>query len=141
MSEYARAVERNLEGLTAVSTGLCPTCDECRDAFDEYRPELDDWTIATEFWAVPAIDSPHFRMRFPSESLALDAARTAFHEAWSCGQVTETACFSYSGCDICGSSLGGDMVPWHAITPDGRLLHFDNACVDCVMYIAYGEEP
>jgi hypothetical protein len=31
MSRYTKAVERNLEGLEAVSVGPCPGCEECAD--------------------------------------------------------------------------------------------------------------
>jgi len=65
----------------------------------------------------------------------------AFRDAWESGAVHDEASFSWSGCDICGSSLGGDMEPWHAIDANGELCHFAHACVDCILYLANGDEP
>lgn len=53
----------------------------------------------------------------------------------------EESHFSWSGCQICGMHKGGDMHPWHAIDADGEVMHFSRACVDCVMFLANGEEP
>ena len=39
MSKYAKAVEHNLEGLTFVSTGACPGCEDCGL---EDVPDMDD---------------------------------------------------------------------------------------------------
>ena len=47
--------------------------------------------------------------------------------------------FSWSACEGCGSTLGGDRYPAHALA-DGRLVHLD-MCADCLFYIANGEEP
>jgi hypothetical protein len=85
MSAYTEAVERNLKGLEAVSTGNCPGCNECSDANGD----------------------PYF---------------------------------SWSPCEICGSRLGGDRESWHALM-DNKLIHCENACVDCVVYLANGDEP
>jgi hypothetical protein len=90
MSKYTRAVERNLSGLHAVSTGACPGCAECADV----DPDVGD-----------------------------------------------EGGFSWSGCGICGSSLGGTLYRWHALTPDNELLHFDDCCQDCVFFLANGDEP
>lgn len=58
--------------------------------------------------------------------------------------------FSYSGCDGCGSSLGGSRYAAHGfIIPEGEdpndrelwsLVHLD-ICTDCLQYLANGEEP
>jgi hypothetical protein len=63
-----------------------------------------------------------------------------FEVAWSSGEVYSEPGFSWSPCGICGSGLGGDREPWHAIN-EGEILHFDDACVDCVLYLAYGDLP
>ena len=45
-------------------------------------------------------------------------------------------------CDCCDSTLAGDMHPAHGLidgNPD-ELIHL-KACVDCVQFIANGEEP
>lgn len=49
--------------------------------------------------------------------------------------------FSWSACETCGSSLGGDREAGHAFTKDdGELVHL-SMCTDCVMYSANGDEP
>lgn len=55
--------------------------------------------------------------------------------------------FSWSTCECCGSRLGGDRHPAHGLIPnaDGSLkgaalVHFD-ICVDCLLYLANGDEP
>jgi hypothetical protein len=57
------------------------------------------------------------------------------------GSVCAEAHFSWTSCGICGSQLGGDREAWHGIDSDGNLMHFDDACTDCVVYLANGEEP
>lgn len=49
--------------------------------------------------------------------------------------------FSWSGCGICGSSLGGTRYIWHWVDEDGEMIHGDDACQDCLLYLANGEEP
>ena len=63
-------------------------------------------------------------------------------------ELIDEGSFSWSGCGICGSSLGGDRYVWHWLEPhreEGRteaeLHHEDDACADCVMYLANGDEP
>jgi hypothetical protein len=48
--------------------------------------------------------------------------------------------FSWGWCDACGSSYGGDRYPAHALDNTGEMYHLD-VCVDCVQYIANGDEP
>jgi len=55
--------------------------------------------------------------------------------------------FSWSSCDACGSTFGGDRYPAHGYIanrqtddPMDGLCHF-NICVDCLMYLANGDEP
>ncbi|MFW6083743.1 MAG: hypothetical protein ACODAA_00845 [Gemmatimonadota bacterium] len=48
--------------------------------------------------------------------------------------------FSWSSCDSCGSTLGGDRYPAHGIDDEGRVYHLD-ICTDCVMFHANGDEP
>lgn len=118
-SAYVQAVTRGLEGLQAVSTGVCPGCSTCAHEHD-YSDDNDD----------------------PDRTLA------AFDEAWRSGKVDSEASFSWSPCDICGSSLGGDREIWHAIMGQpgedlkGRSIeHLNSCCTDCVMFLANGDEP
>ena len=57
-----------------------------------------------------------------------------------CEGETEEGSFSWHSCDICGSSLGGDRFPAHAVDANGDIEHFD-ICTDCLLYLANGEEP
>lgn len=111
MSKYTEAVENNLAGLEAVSTGPCPGCEEC------------------------------------ASNRGYCCAHS-FAAAYEAGEVEPEPSFSWSSCDICGSHLGGDREEWHAIVPNkdgtlkgGEIFHGNNACVDCVVYLANGEEP
>ena len=149
MSEYTDSVESGIEGLAAVSTGTCPGCDQCREEHGLYGVEEDD-----EGWFEP--DRPGLVVYHQSEEDALKAARERFEDDWSSGHVTSRGwgaadsepSFSHGSCGICGSHLGGDREVWHAIIPDengsviGReILHSDDACIDCVVYLANGDEP
>ena len=103
---YVENVEHNLNGLTAVSTGVCPGCEECRSTY------------------------------------APDMSMEEFDNAYSSGSVYGEASFSWGSCGICGSTLGGDREVWHGLDDlTGTLYHFDDACVDCVMYLANGDIP
>lgn len=117
MSTYVERVTKNLEGLDAVSTGPCPGCEECADHFgftDEYNDDGD--TIKT--------------------------AVVCFDEAYERGEVESEGSFSWSGCGICDSTLGGNLEVWHGVSKEtGGVLHFDDACVDCVVYLANGDVP
>lgn len=48
--------------------------------------------------------------------------------------------FSWSACDCCGSSLGGTRYAAHGLDSEGNIVHLD-VCVDCLQFIANGEEP
>lgn len=55
--------------------------------------------------------------------------------------------FSWTPCEICGSSLGGNREYWHAVIPatrqkgcvheNGAMVH-GQCCEDCVCYLNYG---
>ena len=104
MSKYTDSVERNLKGMDAVSTGVCPGCAECQDDFG-----------------------------FESQE--------DFEAAWSSGEVFSEPGFSWASCGICGSRLGGDREVWHWADGNGEIIHETDACVDCVVYLANGDEP
>ena len=69
------------------------------------------------------------------EAVSVGAAK----DCGECFACEPEAVFSWSSCDGCGSSLGGDRYPGHGLI-DGTLYHFE-FCVDCVQYIANGDEP
>lgn len=111
LTDYALAVESGLEGLHAVSTGTCPGCADCAEAH--------------------GFD-------------ASDADSMAEYEAARDYGTLDEASFSWSPCGICGCRLGGDRYFWHAIRvgdESREILHFDDACTDCVYYLANGDEP
>lgn len=55
--------------------------------------------------------------------------------------------FSWSPCGVCGTKLGGDRCTWHWISggiehgKGDEIVHEDDACTDCVFYLANGDEP
>lgn len=64
-------------------------------------------------------------------------------------QTLDEGSFSSFPCDSCGSKLGGDRFNAHAIHHEAfgpsakqpeAIYHID-ICVDCLMYVANGEEP
>jgi hypothetical protein len=57
------------------------------------------------------------------------------------GELIDEGSFSMSRCGICGTSMGGNRFAWHWINPDGEIVHENDACTDCVMFMANGEEP
>lgn len=48
--------------------------------------------------------------------------------------------FSWSACESCGSSLGGNRYPAHYLDDNGEISHM-HVCTDCLMYHANGDEP
>jgi hypothetical protein len=61
-------------------------------------------------------------------------------EEWS--DLAGGPSFSWSRCQSCGSTFGGDRHAGHATDPalGGLLLHLE-MCSDCVVWHANGEEP
>lgn len=58
------------------------------------------------------------------------------------GTVFSEGFFSWRGCDICGSRLGGTFEPWHYVSKaDGKIRHGARACIDCMMFLANGDLP
>lgn len=134
----ARAIDRDFGGVKgALSTGLCPGCDECRADFPDYLPDEPDYELGGGVWMVEAIPEE----TYASEGEAIIASREAFDQAWSSGEVFSEPAFSHRPCQVCGSHLAGDRQVIHWIGTDGELLHDDGACVDCVLYLANGDEP
>jgi len=68
--------------------------------------------------------------------------------AWHDGKLDDAeGSFSWATCGICGTTLGGDRHVWHWIHggdahgAGGSIEHENNACTDCVYYLANGDEP
>lgn len=64
----------------------------------------------------------------------------AFEAAYDAGEVVGETYFSWRACSVCGSHLGGDREPLHYVL-DGEIHHDSGACVDCIVYLANGDEP
>ena len=58
-----------------------------------------------------------------------------------CEDASDEGSFSWSGCGICNSTLGGDRYVWHYLDEDGEVQHERDACFDCVMYMSNGDDP
>jgi hypothetical protein len=139
---YAERVEANLKGLTAVSTGTCPGCDECRESV-EYIPEhtyaYGDGKSGDGRWYIKAVG---VGASYDTEEECLAGCREAFEAGWSAGCFDSEPSFSWSPCGICDSHRGGDREVWHGRDDlTGTLYHFDDACTDCVIYLANGDLP
>lgn len=52
-------------------------------------------------------------------------------------ELAEEPSFSWSACDSCGSTLGGNRHPAHGLI-NGELEHF-SVCDDCLYYLNYGQ--
>ena len=73
--------------------------------------------------------------------LADTASAQAFRDAWERCTLIEESRFSWRACDICDTQLGGDRDIAHALDADNEILHLDSVCVDCVLYLANGDQP
>ena len=119
---YKAAVEYNLKGLGYVSTGACLGCAECGLA-DKRCPDCRGFGVRED-----EHDCPIYKGEgtVPCDEKDRDSR--------------EEPGFSWSPCDCCGSSLGGDRHPAHGRSKDDSLIHLD-VCTDCLFYINYGDLP
>jgi len=56
------------------------------------------------------------------------------------GSIVNEPSFSWSSCDACGSTMGGDRHAAHGFDKDGGLYHLE-ICTDCLFFLEYGDEP
>lgn len=118
-SAFLEAYERGIKGTEAQSPGLCPGCSQCADKLG-YRDQEDEDGNVTK------------------------SALEQYDEDLEAGAICSEAHFSWSPCDICGSSLGGDREVWHfrmGVAPYDYIHHGEGICVDCVLFMVNGEEP
>ena len=54
--------------------------------------------------------------------------------------LSDEGSFSWHSCECCGTHLGGNRSAMHAFDEAGTLYHLE-ACDDCVIYFANGDEP
>ena len=147
MERYTERVDSGLKELDAVSTGVCPGCDTCRedhgefvvDEDDEREPGQNAWYVVTPYpgGTRKATEADYYR----TEAEAEGAARKTFADAWSNCEVETEASFRRGGCGICNSPLGGNFEVWHWLDADGAIQHEYDACIDCVHYLANGTLP
>lgn len=138
MSKYTKTVERNLNGLEALSSGVCPACDECRSNYGDYRVSeiYSEDSEGHIWWTFKASEDESYG----SEEEAEEASKEAFDEDCRNGAIENEAGFSRSPCDACGSSIAGNREVYH-YWHNGKLHHDFGLCVDCVQYLANGTEP
>ena len=72
---------------------------------------------------------------------APDATMEEFKELWANGDVFDEGGFSRYQCGICGSPLGGNRQVWHYVDDNGEICHEDDACDNCVAFLANGDLP
>lgn len=80
----------------------------------------------------------------------------SFQEAIEEEVALDEGSFTWSGCEICNSSLGGLKFIGHGtrakehrftaagkkfVFPAGEIIHFGSICQDCVAYLANGDVP
>lgn len=130
--DYVNAVKHGLRGMTGVSSGICPGCEQCRNEYGQLvRCSCQDSNGGEPDPYCPDCDGRGMRLPTMAE----------FDEQWSSGKVFSEPSFSWGSCGVCGSSLGGDREIWHWVDKDGAIHHEDDMCVDCVCYIANGDIP
>jgi hypothetical protein len=70
---------------------------------------------------------------------------THHRDAWATGDLPSGGQhFSCHPCGICGTTLGGDRHAWHWVDPNDparEIEHESDACTDCVVFLANGDEP
>lgn len=123
-ANYEAAVAYNLKGLSFVSTGACVGCEDCGLTDQECRKcdgDGKDWQHGHEDQRCPNCHGNGFVE--PTE-----------HDR----DLAEEPSFSWSECDACGSTLGGNRHPAHGRDSNGDILHL-SICEDCLYYLNYGQ--
>ena len=78
------------------------------------------------------------------ESTLKQCAAASVGTCDSCEQCSESEGhneFSASSCGICGTYMAGERHVWHWLCDKNELQHENDACTDCVMFMANGDEP
>lgn len=161
---YIDSFENGSEELRFVSFGPCPGCESCMDAHGyhaaDFEPEIaeDFPRSATDLWLERQESTLPIELAFsdirgiqrPAAEIAanivaevLGAVRSerAFDEAHSDGEIDDEGSFSWSGCGICGSTLGGTLYDWHWVDSDDEIRHESDGCPDCLFYLSNGDLP
>ena len=133
MSKYTDSVDDCLKGIECASPGISAVCPECQSAWrhnfilTESISDLGDCSLQE---LLECTDD--------NETTLEDALFLLWFR--HCEPEDEGS-FSWSQCDACGSSLGGDRYAAHGFLKGTReIIHLD-VCVDCLLYLANGDEP
>ena len=108
---YIETVESNLDGLEAISVGVCPGCEECQDRFG--FDTLEDLNVAWE------------------NGDACDEGSFSSSGCGVCGSSLGGDNYTWHAIipDKEGSVIGQEI------------LHFDDCCTDCAQFLANGDVP
>ena len=60
--------------------------------------------------------------------------------AYEHDEIVEEPSFSWYPCDCCGTAQAGDRYAAHGLDHNREVIHLE-VCVDCVLYLANGQEP
>ena len=98
--------------------------------------DLEHATFSTGYWSCPDCGSDRWTGSEPCPDCGADP------------EHRQDSSFSWSDCDICGSSLGGDryaVIGWLKGARDHEYSDVyrwsGECCTDCLMMMANGEEP
>lgn len=125
-SPFLLSVAANLAKVEFFSPGACPGCPDCGLAPKQCRA-CDGCGTQTDAqnhveWPCPDCDGT-------------GEVECSEHDR----ECAEEGGFSWSACESCGSTFGGDRYPAHGFI-GGTRYHFA-ICQDCVAYHANGDEP
>ena len=74
------------------------------------------------------------------DSVLDELRKVIISELIETGELADEPHFSWSPCESCGSSLGGNRYAAHSTDADGNISHWD-ICEDCLFYFANGDLP
>lgn len=139
-TEFERNVERLTAGLSFLSTGACPGCEDCGLPSKWILTGLPEGAAPL----MPFYDSEDEALEevealcavFPGAEIGAEEKEPSQREI----DLASEPGFSWSECDTCGSALGGDRHPAHARLSSGQLIHL-SVCEDCLFYLNYGTLP
>jgi hypothetical protein len=96
---------------------------------------------------IEACNATKYRRIDPGVACQCETCQSAFGlsedellEGSENGSVHDEGGFSWHGCEVCRSSLGGTRYAAHGFAEDGSVLHYD-VCADCLCYLANGDVP
>lgn len=115
--------------------------DDCGQAFLE---SVEHYLLGLEFLSSGLCHSCETcQDNYDIDDVGLDEQGDNFDDLISSGAFFDEGRFSYSQCDSCGSTLGGNRYAAHGFSADSVDVdvHHMEWCVDCVQYHANGTIP